>query len=80
MEERYKRGLAKILKMRNWTADQQQWLERLTMFIAKEIIVDKSMIHHQFAKDGGVKRLSKLLDTDVEKLVDEISDGVWKAS
>lgn len=80
VEERYKRGLAKILKMRDWTADQQQWLERLTMFIAKEIIVDKTMIHHQFAKAGGVKRLSKLLDTDVEKLVDEISDGVWKAS
>lgn len=80
VEERYKRGLAKILKMRDWTVEQRQWLERLTLFIAKEIIIDKSMIHHQFAKDGGVKRLNKLLDADVEKLVDEISDGVWKAS
>lgn len=80
VEERYKRGLAKILKLRDWTPEQQQWLERLTLFIAKEVIVDKTMIHHQFAKDGGAKRLSKLLDTDVEKLVDEISEGVWKAS
>lgn len=80
VEERYKRGLSKILQMRDWTPDQQQWLERLTMFIAKEVVVDKTMIHHQFAKAGGVKRLNKLLETDVEKLVDEISGSLWKAS
>lgn len=80
VEERYKRGLTKILQSRDWTPEQQQWLERLTRFIAKEVVVDKTMIHHQFAKVGGAKRLSVLLDTDVEKLVDEISDGVWKAS
>lgn len=80
VEERYKRGLDKILKLRDWTSDQQQWLERLTLFIAKEVIVDKTMIHHQFVSAGGVKRLTQLLETDVEKLVDDISDGVWKAS
>lgn len=80
VEERYQRGLNKILQQREWTEDQQQWLERLTLFIAKEIVVDKSMIHSQFAKDGGVKRLSKLLDSDVEKLVDDIHDGLWQAS
>ena len=80
VEERYQRGLNKILQQREWTEDQQQWLERLTLFIAKEIVVDKSMIHSQFAKNGGVKRLSKLLDSDVEKLVDDIHDGLWQAS
>lgn len=80
VEERYQRGLNKILASRTWTPEQQQWLERLTLFIAKEVIVDKTMIHHQFAKAGGIKRLNKLLDADVEKLVDEISDGLWKAS
>ena len=80
VEERYQRGLNKILQQRAWTEDQKQWLARLTLFIAKEVVVDKNMIHHQFAKDGGVKRLSKLLDSDVEKLVDDIHDGLWQAS
>lgn len=80
VEERYQRGLNKILQQRAWTEEQKQWLARLTLFIAKEVVVDKTMIHHQFAKDGGVKRLSKLLDSDVEKLVDDIHDGLWQAS
>lgn len=80
VEERYQRGLNRILQQRAWTEDQKQWLARLTLFIAKEVVVDKNMIHHQFAKDGGVKRLSKLLDSDVEKLVDDIHDGLWHAS
>lgn len=80
VEERYQRGLNKILQQRAWTEDQKKWLARLTLFIAKEVVVDKNMIHHQFAKDGGVKRLSKLLDSDVEKLVDDIHDGLWQAS
>ena len=80
VEERYQRGLNRILQQRAWTEDQKQWLARLTLFIAKEVVVDKNMIHHQFAKDGGVKRLSKLLDSDVEKLVDDIHDGLWQAS
>ncbi|KOR13254.1 MULTISPECIES: type I restriction-modification system endonuclease [Acinetobacter] len=80
VEERYQRGLNRILQQRAWTEDQKQWLARLTLFIAKEVVVDKNMIHHQFAKDGGVKRLSKLLDSDVEKLVDDINEGLWQAS
>lgn len=80
VEERYQRGLNKILQQRAWSEDQKQWLARLTLFIAKEVVVDKTMIHHQFAKDGGVKRLGKLLDSDVEKLVTDIQDGLWQAS
>ena len=80
VEERYQRGLNKILQQRDWSVDQQQWLQRLTRFIAQEIVVDKSMIQHQFARDGGVVRLNKLLDSDVEKLVNEINDGLWQAS
>src|SRR5690606_34478507 len=44
VEERYQRGLNKILQQRDWSVDQQQWLQRLTRFIAQEIVVDKSMI------------------------------------
>ena len=35
VEERYQRGLNKILQQRAWTEDQKQWLARLTLFIAK---------------------------------------------
>lgn len=80
VEERFQRGLNKILQQRDWSVDQQQWLQRLTRFIAQEIVVDKSMIQRQFARDGGVVRLNKLLDSDVEKLVNEINDGLWQAS
>ena len=80
VEERYQRGLNKILQKRDWTPAQKKWLERLTKFIAQEVIVDKNMVAQQFAKDGGTKRLSKLLDSDVEILIDEIASSIWEAA
>ncbi len=80
VEERYQRALTNILQKRAWNDTQIKWLERLTKFIAQEVIVDKDMVYHQFAKDGGIKRLSKLLESDVESLIEDISSSLWDAA
>ena len=63
-----------------WTPAQKQWLERLKKQLMHkyETIIDRDTINEYFATDGGAKRMDKLLDNNLDQVLEELKDALWQ--
>ena len=64
---------------RPWTEPQKRWLRRIGEQIEKEIVVDREALDRDpFADDGGFNRLNKVFDGELEAVLAEINEELWK--
>lgn len=78
-EERVDDAMKRILKSRSWTNPQRKWLDRIASQLKEETIVDREALDRgQFKSHGGFARLNKVFDGELEKLLGDIQDEVWK--
>jgi len=78
-EERVDRALKKILARQKWTAPQREWLGRIAKQIKKEKIVDREAIDSgAFASQGGFRHLDKTFDGQLEQVLGDLGDAMWK--
>lgn len=76
--ERVDRAMEKILKSRNWTTPQRQWLERIGKQLKQETVVDREAFDQgQFKDKGGFSRINKIFNGQLETILTEISDQLW---
>lgn len=79
--DRVDRAMEKILKSRNWTTPQRQWLERIGKQMKQETIVDREAFDQgQFKDKGGFARINKIFDGRLEAILTEIGDQLWQVS
>lgn len=77
--ERVDKAVKRLLTTRYWTAPQRQWLERIGLQLKAETIVDReSMDKGQFKASGGFVRINKLFDGQLETLLGDLQEQVWK--
>lgn len=70
-----------IIAKAKWTDPQKQWLRRIAEQITKEIVLDRDSIDHgNFAAHGGFNRLNKVFNGQLETILHDFNDELWKQS
>lgn len=78
---RVRSAMQRILSSRTWTEVQRKWLKRIEEQITREMVVDRAAIDEEpFSKDGGFQRLNKVFDGQLEAVLSNINEELWKVS
>ncbi len=80
-DQRVERALAAILKSRAWTDPQRQWLQRIGEQLKKELVVDRQALDDTpFKEHGGFNRLNRQFNGELESILSQISEELWRAA
>ena len=73
---------ATILKSRPWTDPQRQWLQRIGDRLLTELVIDRDVLDRDepFASSGGFKRLNRQFNGELESILSQISEELWRAA
>ena len=78
---RVQRATKAILSSAQWTDPQKTWLRRIAEQITREIVVDRENIDEgTFAAQGGFNRLNRVFDGELEKILGDFNEELWKVS
>jgi type I restriction enzyme, R subunit len=78
-DERVKAGMRRILAKKQWSEPQRKWLKRIEEQILREVIVDRETLGQGiFEANGGFERLNKVFSGELENLLGDIQDEVWR--
>jgi type I restriction enzyme R subunit len=76
---RVKGAMQRILSRRQWTEVQRKWLKRIEEQLLREVVVDRASIDEEpFRADGGFQRLNKVFGGQLEAVLSDISEELWK--
>ncbi len=79
-EQRVAAAMQRIYSLTSWTPVQRKWLDRLAKQLVHEVVIDQPAINRIFAADGGAKRLDSLLDRQLDKVIDQLTESLWPQS
>ena len=77
-EERVRQAMNKIYQLHDWNPNQRKWLERLAKQLGHEVVIDHDFINRAFAANGGAKRLDKVLDQQLDRVVEALAESLWE--
>lgn len=78
-ELRVSQAMNKIFDSHAWTPIQRNWLNKIAKQLKHEGLIDRDFVRQRFAKDGGDKKLDKLLDNQLDTVIKEINEYLWMA-
>lgn len=76
-DQRVHNALQKIYAMYAWLPAQRKCLERLGKQLIHEVIIDHNFVNNAFAQEGGAKRVDRLLDNQLDEVLNTLADGLW---
>ncbi|MBM6550384.1 type I restriction-modification system endonuclease [Marinomonas ostreistagni] len=76
-ETRVAQAMENIYISHSWSSQQRKWLDRLAKQLVHEVIIDREFINQRFADQGGAKQFDKVLDDQLDTVLDELSDALW---
>ncbi|WP_025565534.1 type I restriction-modification system endonuclease [Psychromonas sp. SP041] len=76
-EQRVQMAMQTIYSNHNWSSVQRRWLERLAKQLTYEVIIDREFVNTRFAEHGGAKQLERVLDNQLDKVIDELGQSLW---
>ena len=79
-EQRVQSAMGKIFALHTWTPVQRKWLERLARQLTHEVVIDSDFVNRAFASNGGAKQLNKLLDQQLDTVIETLSDALWESA
>lgn len=78
-EERVKSAMRRIYARKQWSDPQRQWLRRIEEQVLREVIVDRESLNQDpFEAHGGFERLNKVFGGELEHLLGDIQEEVWR--
>lgn len=76
---RVKNAMQRILGQRQWTEVQRKWLKRIEEQLIREVVVDRAALDEEpFRSDGGFQRLNKIFAGQLEAVLGNINEELWK--
>ena len=72
--------MTKIYAAHAWMPAQRKVLERLAKQLTHEVVIDNVFVNEVFGQTGGVKGLNKLLNNQLDTVIDELNTHLWQAS
>ena len=79
-EQRVQSAMGKIFALHTWAPVQRKWLERLARQLTHEVVIDNDFVNRAFASNGGAKQLNKLLDQQLDTVIETLSDALWESA
>ena len=76
-DQRVHNALQKIYALHPWLPAQRKCLERLGKQLIHEVIIDHNFVNNAFAQEGGAKRVDKLLDNQLDEVLEQLALGLW---
>lgn len=76
-EQRVAQAMLRIHQSHQWNPNQRKWLDRLAKQLVHEVIIDRNFVNQRFAENGGVKQFDKVLDNQLDSVLEELSDAIW---
>ena len=78
-EERVGLALKEMLARREWSQAQEQWLERFARQITADLVIDAAYLDSSpnFKREGGLRRLNRIFDDEVEGVLCEFQELIW---
>lgn len=78
-EVRVKTAMQRIMSKRPWSEVQRKWLKRIEEQIVRELVVDRAAVDEEpFSNDGGFQRLNKVFGGQLETVLADINEELWK--
>lgn len=79
-DQRVDEALQSILASRQWTNPQREWLKKLAAQTKANFIVDRAAMEKDlvFTESGGFKRLDKIFEGQLQQVLENFNDAVWK--
>jgi type I restriction enzyme R subunit len=78
-EQRVQHAMEGIYQQQVWSKVQKQWLDRLAKQLVHEVIVDSQFINNRFADKGGITRFNKVLNNQLDDVLEELREHLWDA-
>jgi type I restriction enzyme R subunit len=79
MDVRINAAMQRILSRQSWTEVQRKWLKRIGEQLLREVVVDRASIDEEpFRADGGFQRLNKIFGGQLESILSDINEELWK--
>jgi len=76
-EQRVTEAMDRIYAQHSWAPNQLKWLERLAKQLVHEVIIDRDFVNQRFGEQGGVKMLDKVLENQLDTVLDELGEAIW---
>ncbi len=78
-EDRVERAVQAMLQQRQWTEVQRNWIKRIGKQLKAEIVVDRAAFDAEpFAAQGGWQRIDRVFNGELEHVVRELNESIWK--
>lgn len=79
--DRVRHAVETMLGKRQWTDVQRKWIERIGRQLELEIVVDRAAFDAEpFASLGGWPRIDRVFNGELEQVVRDINESIWKAT
>lgn len=77
-KERIQTAMTRIYSMRDWTAVQRKWLERIEKQLIAQTVLDREVFERGAFKDqGGFDRLNKIFQGNFQEVLDDINENLY---
>jgi type I restriction enzyme R subunit len=82
-DQRVEQALGRLLRSREWTKPQQDWLRRIAdqtktnMIVDLEVLDDPDQVFRR--EGGGFQRLNKMFNGELGQILADLNDAVWQA-
>ncbi len=77
-KERIQTAMGRIYAMKEWTAVQRQWLERIEKQLIAQTVLDRGDFDRgAFAAHGGFNRLNKIFKSNFQQVLDNITVNLY---
>lgn len=78
-DERVHAAMRRIVARGTWTDIQRRWLKRIEEQVIREIVVDRVALDAEpFSNDGGFVRLNKVFNGQLETVLADLNEQIWK--
>lgn len=79
LDVRVRGAMQRIYARNQWTEVQRKWLKRIEEQLLREVVVDRAAIDEEpFRADGGFQRLNKIFGGQLEAVLADINEELWK--
>lgn len=78
-EDRISNAIDKVKTMKNWNMHQLKWIERFEKQLLHEDIFDKEFINQTFKEEGGLPRIQKIFNNELDEVIQLLNDNLFTA-
>lgn len=78
-EDRIKNAITKVKAMKSWNMHQLKWIERFEKQLLHEDIFDKEFINQTFKEEGGLARIQKIFNNELDQVIALLNDNLFTA-